>query len=161
MIKRWFEGDNVRYNDFVKALLLNDVKYMNRFMNDVALNTFSSFDVGKNPSRVHEPERFYHGFVLGLIVDLENKYTIVSNRESGFGRYDVCLYPKDLNQPAYILEFKVHDPAEESSLEATVQKALEQIKEKEYDANLLAQGIKRENIHHYGFAFEGKHVLIG
>ena len=161
MIKRWFEGDNIKYNDFVKAMLLNDVKYMNRFMNDIALNTFSFFDVGKNPSAANEPEKFYHGFVLGLIVDLGNRYNIISNRESGFGRYDVCLQPKDKNAPAYILEFKVYDPSEEDSLEDTVQKALNQIAEKNYDANLLAQGIKKENIHHYGFAFKGKEVLIG
>ncbi len=161
MIKRWFEGDSVRYNDFIKALLLNDVKYMNRFMNDMALNTFSSFDVGNKPSSNTEPEKFYHGFVLGLIVDLGNRYNIISNRESGFGRYDVCLEPKDNDSPAYVLEFKVHDPEDEKTLEETVQKALNQIIEKNYDAALLARGIKQENIHHYGFAFEGKKVLIG
>ena len=161
MIKRWFEGDNVRYNDFIKALLLNDVRYMNRFMNEIALNTFSVFDVGKRASENLEPERFYHGFVLGLMVDLADKYHITSNRESGFGRYDVCLEPKLTNEPAYVLEFKVHDPDEEKTLEETVQKALNQIKEKKYDAYLEAKGINRENIHHYGFAFQGKKVLIG
>ncbi len=161
MIKRWFEDDSIRYNDFIKALLLNDVKYMNRFMNDVALNTFSVFDVGKKRSDYYEPERFYHGFILGLMVDLADKYLITSNRESGFGRYDVCLEPKSNSDPAYVLEFKVHDPDDEDSLEDTVQNALSQIKEKNYDASLIKKGIKKENIHHYGFAFEGKKVLIG
>lgn len=161
MIKRWFEGDNIKYNDFIKALLLNDVKYMNRFMNEIALNTFSFFDVGKNSSKKTEPERFYHGFVLGLMVDLRSKYDITSNRESGFGRYDVCLCPKDINDPAYVLEFKVHDPADEKNLEETVKEALKQIKEKNYDAALISKGIPKENIYHYGFAFEGKDVLIG
>lgn len=91
MIKRWFEGDDVKYNDFIKALLLNDVKYMNRFMNEIAINTFSIFDVGKKITATYEPERFYHGFILGLIVELANKYIITSNRESSFGRYDVCF----------------------------------------------------------------------
>ncbi len=161
MIKRWFEDDNVKYNDFIKALLLNDVKYMNRFMNDVALGTFSVFDTGRRQSEKTEPERFYHGFVLGLMVDLADKYVITSNRESGFGRYDVCLLPKQDNAPAYVLEFKVHDPDEEATLEETVEKALSQIEEKKYDADLIAKGIKKENIYHYGFAFEGKKVLIG
>ncbi|WP_330363897.1 AAA family ATPase [Butyrivibrio sp. MC2013] len=161
MIKRWFEGDNVRYNDFIKALLLNDLKYMNRFMNEVAENTFSIFDSGSRPSVKTEPEKFYHGFVLGLIVELQDKYHVRSNRESGFGRYDVCLEPREPGMPAYILEFKVHDPDDEDSLEDTVQKALEQIREKNYDADLIARGVKKKDIHHYGFAFEGKKVLIG
>lgn len=161
MIKRWFEDDNVRYNDFVKALFANDVKYMNRFMNEVALSTFSIFDAGNRPSHRNEPERFYHGFVLGLVVDLKDKYHVSSNRESGFGRYDVCLEPFDKKDPAYIFEFKVHDKDDEKDLQETVQSALAQIEEKNYDAALVAKGVKRENIYHYGFAFEGKQVLIG
>lgn len=161
MIRRWFEGADTRYNDFIKALLSNDLKYMNRFMNEVALNTFSSFDSGNKPSERNEPERFYHGFVLGLIVDLRDRYLITSNRESGFGRYDVCLEPRDINMPAYVLEFKVHDPDDEKSLEDTVKNALKQIEERQYDTDLLARGISKENIYHYGFAFKGKTVLIG
>lgn len=161
MIKRWFEGDSVRYNDFIKALLQNDVKYMNYFMNDVALNTFSSFDTGNRPSDRTTPERFYHGFVLGLIVELTSEYYITSNRESGFGRYDVCLEPRNTGASAYVLEFKVHDPESEATLDDTVKSALEQIKEKKYDAELIKRGIAKKNIHHYGFAFEGKTVKIG
>ena len=161
MIKRWFENSDIRYNDFIKALLSNDVKYMNRFMNDIALNTFSVFDTGKKAGTNYGPERFYHGFVLGLMVDLADRYTITSNRESGFGRYDVCLEPKDQGSPAYVLEFKVHDPESEKDLEDTVRVALKQIKDKNYDASLISKGIAKENIYHYGFAFEGKKVLIG
>lgn len=161
MIKRWFEGDNVGYNDFIKALLQNDVKYMNRFMNDIALNTFSVFDVGKGVSNRREPERFYHGFVLGLMVDLADKYLITSNRESGFGRYDVCLEPKKKSDPAYVIEFKVHDCEDEKDLQETVKKALKQIEDKNYDAALISRGVNKDRIFHYGFAFEGKKVLIG
>ncbi len=161
MVRRWFEGGSSRYNDFIEALLKNDVKYMNKFMNDVALNTFSSFDVGNRPSEYAEPERFYHGFVLGLLVELADKYHIVSNRESGFGRYDVCLEPIKKDNPAYILEFKVHDSDDEKTLEDTVKNALKQIKDKNYDADLLNKGVQEDMIYHYGFAFEGKRVLIG
>lgn len=162
MIQNWFSNYSTSYNDFIKALFLNDIKYMNRFMNRVAKDTFSFFDTGKKPSEETQPERFYHGFVLGLIVDLTGRYHITSNRESGFGRYDVLLEPiKNSEDFAYIFEFKVHDKDDEASLEETVKEALRQIEEKNYDSILLAKGIPEEKIRHYGFAFEGKKVLIG
>lgn len=160
MVRGWFGRSLMDYNDFVKALLLGDVKSMNAYMNRVALNTFSYFDTGKNPSGA-EPERFYHGFVLGLIVDLAGRYVITSNRESGFGRYDVMLKPKRAEDPAIIIEFKVHDPEEEATLKDTVQNALEQIDRQRYEADLIAEGIEKERIRKYGFAFQGKKVCIG
>ena len=161
MIRDWFSGEDVPYNDFIKALLLGDVKAMNRYMNKVALATFSFFDTGSKPSDVTEPERFYHGFVLGLMVELAGRYRVTSNRESGFGRYDVMLEPYKKDAPAFVLEFKVHDPEDERTLEETVKEALRQIADKKYDSELIARGVPRERIHHYGFAFEGKQVLIG
>ncbi|MCM1222162.1 MAG: ATP-binding protein, partial [Lachnospiraceae bacterium] len=161
MIRDWFGADDVPYNNFIKALLLCDVKAMNRYMNKVALATFSFFDTGKRPSDDTEPERFYHGFVLGLMVELAGRYRITSNRESGFGRYDVMLEPCREEDPAYVLEFKVHDPDDEDTLKDTVAEALKQIEEKRYDSELEARGIPKERIRHYGFAFEGKQVLIG
>ena len=161
MICGWFDdGDTEAYNDFIKALFLGDVKAMNTYMNRVALNTFSCFDTGRRPSGA-EPERFYHGFVLGLMVELADRYTITSNRESGFGRYDVLLEPVDNKDSAVILEFKVFDPEEEETLADTVKKALAQIEEKQYAANLAAKGFAEERIRKYGFAFKGKEVLIG
>ena len=161
MICGWFDdGDTEAYNDFIKALLLGDVKAMNTYMNRVALNTFSYFDTGRRPSGA-EPERFYHGFVLGLMVELADRYVITSNRESGFGRYDVLLEPVDNKDSAVILEFKVFDPEEEETLADTVKKALAQIEEKQYAANLVAKGFAVEKIRKYGFAFKGKEVLIG
>ena len=142
-------------------MLLGDKKAMNAYMNRVALSTFSYFDTGRNPS-VEAPERFYHGFVLGLIVELQNRYVITSNRESGFGRYDVMLEPKNPEKDgALILEFKVHDPIDEDDLQDTVKKALSQIEEKQYAAGFKARGIPKEKIRCYGFAFQGKKVLIG
>ena len=161
MFAGWFKNQDANYNDFVKAMLKGSLKEMNIYMNDVALTTFSSFDTGRRPSGKTQPERFYHGFVLGLLADLRERYQIRSNRESGYGRYDVMLMPLNQQDKAIVIEFKVHEPDEESSLQDTVQSALDQIKEKNYDAELLAQGISAERICHYGFAFEGKKVLIG
>ena len=161
MFLGWFKNKDANYNDFVKALLQGHLKEMNFYMNDVALATFSSFDTGKKPSEKSQPERFYHGFVLGLLVELKERYQIRSNRESGYGRYDVLLIPMIKTDDAIVIEFKVHDPGEETSLQDTVQSALQQISDKNYDAELLAQGIPAKQIRHYGFAFEGKKVLIG
>ena len=161
MVRGWFKKTGRNYNRFVKALLEGDLKAMNVYMNDVALKTFSYFDTGTKPSESENPEKFYHGFVLGLIVDLADEYTVVSNRESGFGRYDVMIEPKDTSKDAFILEFKVYDRNYEKTLEDTVASALAQIEEKKYDTVLTAKGISAERIHKYGFAFEGKKVMIG
>lgn len=162
MIDGWFKKYTPNYNAFVKALLADDVRAMNHYINRIALETFSFFDTGKEPSASAEPERFYHGFVLGLMVDLQDKYHITSNRESGFGRYDIMLEPVEIGQSdAIILEFKVIDPESEADLNATVNSALEQIRHKQYDAQLLARGFRPDQIRAYGFAFQGKQVLIG
>ena len=161
MIHDWFSEAEEDYNDFIKAMLLNDLDAMNEYMNRVALTTFSYFDVGRKPSG-EEPERFYHGFVLGLIVDLQSRYLIHSNQESGFGRYDVMLEPRNPDKdPAVLMEFKVRNKRRENSLEDTLQAAKKQIEEKQYAIQLLERGIPREKIYSYGFVFDGKKVLIG
>ncbi|NBI62174.1 hypothetical protein D3Z38_03675 [Clostridiales bacterium] len=178
MARNWFVGSEDDYNDFIKALLSDDLEAMNIYMNDVALTTFSSFDTGKQPSK-SAPERFhavkaitknldgpnssacfYHGIVLGLMVELSDRYVLNSNRESGFGRYDVMLEPKTPQDDAIILEFKVFQPKKEKDLEETVRAALAQIEEKQYAASLKAKGVASERIRTYGFAFEGQKVLI-
>ena len=161
IVHDWFDNRDSHYNEFIKALLQNDKKAMNYYMNKVVRQTISYFDVGNKPSEEIDPERFYHGFVLGLMVDLADRYQILSNRESGFGRYDVMLEPIEAGDAAYVLEFKVYDSEDEQGLQDTVQSALEQIKNRQYDANLLAKGMSPEQIFHYGFAFRGKEVLIG
>jgi hypothetical protein len=163
MILRWFSPVKRETNEFIKALMNGDVESMNEYMNDVALQTFSSFDSGKKESAKKAPENFYHGFVLGLMVDQIENYLIISNRESGYGRYDIMLEPIDKSNeklPGIVIEFKVINPKKETTLEDTVEAALEQIEEKKYDAELIKRGVKKENIHHYGFAFKGKEVLI-
>ena len=160
MIRDWFGKSVKEYNGFIKALLHDNTKEMNAYMNRIALSTFSYFDTGNRPSG-SEPERFYHGFVLGLMVELADRYVITSNRESGFGRYDVMLKPRKKEDDAIILEFKVYDPDDEESLEDTVKAALKQIEDKNYKSALMAEGIGEERIREYGFGFEGKKVLIG
>lgn len=161
MVQGWFERVSGDYNEFVKALLSDDVDVMNEYMNRISQTIFSFFDVGKSPSGKAEPERFYHGFVLGLIVELAGRYVVTSNRESGFGRYDVCLEPTREEDNAVLMEFKVFQPNREKTLEETVQAALRQIEEKRYAAGLMERGIEKERIRAYGVAFEGKKVLIG
>ena len=156
MFKNWFLQKDSSYSQFMQALLQGDTEAMNYFMNRLCLATFSYFDVGQD-----EPEKFYHGFVLGLMAEQMENYTLKSNRESGFGRYDVMLIPKKENLPAIIMEFKSKSRMYTETLEEALQKALQQIEEKNYDAELLALGIPKEHIRHYGFAFEGKKVLIG
>ncbi|MEH2944647.1 AAA family ATPase [Lachnospiraceae bacterium KK002] len=161
MVRGWFRSVDADYNDFVRAMLQGDIRGMNVYMNEISLEIFSSFDTGKRPSS-RTPERFYHGFVLGLLVDLRRRYVITSNRESGYGRYDVMLEPRNPKEDdAVLLEFKVFDQTEEATLQDTVEAALRQIEEKDYAAQLLVRGIPKARIHRYGFAFQGKKVLIG
>ena len=163
LFKSWFNQSRTNYNQFIKALLQNDIDALNYYMNQITMATFSYFDVNGAEGGQSEPERFYHGFVLGLIAEQTDIYEIRSNRESGFGRYDVMMIPrkKDDRYPAVIIEFKVRSLVKEADLEAAVQAAKKQIEEKNYDAELFARGFKKEEILHYGFAFEGKKVLIG
>ena len=160
MIRKWFSSMGTVYNGFIRALLQDDVKSMNAYMNRVALATFSYFDSGRNPSMETQPERFYHGFVLGMAVELADRYMITSNRESGFGRYDVMMEPKNRTDNAIIIEFKVRDSKEEATLLDTAEAALKQIEEQQYEVTLKNRGIPSDRIRTYGFAFEGKKVLI-
>lgn len=161
LIREWFSDFTPAYNEFVKALLSGDVETMNEYMNYVALETFSSFDTGRKVSVNTEPERFYHSFVLGLLVELRGRYILTSNRESGYGRYDVLLEPVNDRDDAIIIEFKVFHPAKEKKLADTVKAAHMQIEEKQYAAVLEAKGIQKSRTRKYGIAFEGKRVLIG
>ena len=160
MVRRWFYQAEAEYSDFLLALLQGDLDAMNEYMNRISIEMFSYFDTGKK-AYGSDPERFYHGFVLGLLVELKDRYLITSNRESGFGRYDLVMEPRKEELPAIIIEFKVFNKRREQNLEETVAAALLQIEEKQYEKELIARGIAKERIKKYGFAFLGKEVLIG
>lgn len=161
MVRGWFEAAGEDYGDFVASLLQGDLDAMNHYMNDVALETLSVFDTGTRPAD-NAPERFYHGFVLGLLVELRGRYRVRSNRESGFGRYDVMLEPCNPHRDdGIVIEFKVRDPHREASLDETVVAARAQIDEKQYASELVSRGVPVDRVRCYGFAFEGKRVLIG
>lgn len=156
-VKEWFADSRIKYNDFITALLQNDIYYMNEYMNAITHRIFSYFDVSGN----NEPERFYHGFILGLMVNLENEFYISSNRESGLGRYDVILEPKNpLKNHAIVMEFKVFRKGKDASMESAAAEALAQIDKKQYITALTERGISRDNIYCYGLVFDGKEVVI-
>jgi len=159
MVKSWF-GSSGDMSPFLRTMLQGDVKTMGRYLNRIMQDTISYFDSGKQPSQ-REPENFYHGLVLGLIAEKAGDYRILSNRESGFGRYDVVMEPLNHTEPAVILEFKVFDKEDgEETLEDTAANALRQIEDKRYDRDLLNIGISSENIRKYGIAFEGKNCIV-
>ena len=160
LFQNWFAQTACGLSSFTKALLQGDTRGMRRYLNEIMLNSMSYFDDGKQPS-YRVPENFYHGLVLGLLAENMREYEVTSNRESGFGRYDVMLVPRMEGLPAAILEFKVFDQEdEENTLEDTSRNALKQIEEKQYEASLLCRGIPKEKILKYGFAFRDKECLI-
>ncbi len=119
MVEGWFSPAGTRYDQFEQAILSGDARTATKCLAAVTMACLSSFDAGTHPSEYSEPERFYHGLVLGLLASLRGRWSVESNRESGFGRYDVALVPTDGangTDPAVVMEFKVFDPDEEQTL---------------------------------------------
>ena len=160
-INRWFGRVREDYNGFVSSILAANTEDATDYLNDITLASMSSFD-GATKTAESEPERFYHGLVLGLLVSLRGRYTVESNRESGRGRCDVLLVPANNNHtdPAIIIEFKAFDARRESTLEDTAERALAQIEEKVYATTLVERGFLAEQILSYGIAFRGKEALV-
>ena len=155
IIRDWF-SNKVIGNDL--RSILNDLVTLNLYEFErkfivLVRQMFSFMDVGENTA-----ENFYHAFVLGMLVGLKDTYYVNSNRESGFGRYDIMLEPKDQNGNSFIIEFKVLDDMLETTIEQTIENAKKQIIEKRYEENLIERGFK--NITKIVFAFKGKDVKM-
>ena len=155
IIDDWFK-DKVIGNDLnsiLKDLVTLNLEQFEEKFERLVLEMFSFMDIGENTA-----ENFYHAFVLGMLVGLKDSYYVNSNRESGLGRYDIMLEPKDKNQKSFIMEFKVHKPERENTIEETIQNAKKQIEEKKYEQNLQERGFT--SITKMVFAFKGKEVKM-
>jgi flavin-binding protein dodecin len=129
------------------------VKDFSKFFSDFIKNVCSYYDFADK-----EPERVYHALVLGMMVQMQSEYRITSNRESGYGRYDIILHPLKKELPAYVFEFKKFDSEDESTIQDTLDAAMEQMKELKYASVLEQEG--HENITHIAIAFKGKEVKM-
>ncbi len=155
IVRNWF-NDKVIGNDLrsiLKDLLTLNLKEFEKKFDVLVREMFSFMDVGENTA-----ENFYHAFVLGMLVGLRDTYYVNSNRESGYGRYDIMLEPKDKTANSFIMEFKVLENKEEKTIEDTIENAKKQIEEKKYEENLQERGF--ENITKMVFAFKGKEVRM-
>ena len=157
LVKRWFENVGGNYSYFVRALLEGNIDDMTDTLTEICESMISSFDVSGKDA----PENFYHGLVIGLLVELRGRYEIKSNRESGLGRYDVMLRPMDKNDNAIIIEFKSKRRSDKSrTLDELADMALMQIEDKKYETELLEAGYSADKINKFAFVFEGKELLI-
>ena len=155
IINDWFK-DKVIGNDLksiLKDLVTLNLKEYEKKFEKLVVEMFSYMDVGENTA-----ENFYHAFVLGMLVGLKDSYYVNSNRESGLGRYDIMLEPKDKNENSFIMEFKVLEDKEEKTIEETIENAKKQIEEKGYEQNLKERGFT--NITKMVYAFKGKEVKM-
>ncbi|MBA3237428.1 MAG: AAA family ATPase [Parachlamydiaceae bacterium] len=155
MISNWFEKTihMSNYHLLLNSLINGDIATFSQIFQEFLLSSVSVFDLSFD-----EPEKLYHAFILGMLIGLKDRYEVQSNRESGYGRYDVMLIPKNQDDLGIIMEFKKVGRFENADLETAVLSALKQIEDKHYTQGLLNRGIKR--ILHLGLAFEGKKVLI-
>ncbi len=155
MIEEW-QGESYiasEYNEMLKALINFDYEVFEEIFIDYVEKSLSYFDVSGE-----EPERVYHSFVLGMLVSLNNTHYVLSNRESGYGRYDVMVIPKDISRPGIIIEFKRARKTNKKAIEQLIEEAKTQIEEKKYETELLNRGIT--NIKKLVIVFKGKEVCV-
>jgi hypothetical protein len=143
---------NEKLEIMLKALIEGDVRLFEKMLRKVVLAVFSYHDFSG------EPEKVYHALVTGLLIWISNTHQIISNRESGYGRYDITIIPHDLNQTGYVIEFKTVDKEDNETVETAVEAALAQIEEKKYETELVGKGIK--NIKKLAVVFSGKDVYV-
>ena len=155
MILDWFEKTihENNYRLLLNSLITGDIDTFSQIFQEFLLSAVSVFDVSSD-----EPEKIYHAFVLGMLIGLKDRYHVKSNRESGYGRYDVMLIPKNPSDLGIIMEFKKVGRFEKTDLDSAVASALKQIEDKHYDQELLDRGVGR--ILYLALAFEGKRVAI-
>jgi hypothetical protein len=144
--------ENEKLEIMLKALISGDIKLFEKMLRKVVLAVFSYHDFGG------EAEKVYHALVAGLLVWITNTHEIKSNRESGYGRYDIMIIPRDLSLTGYVIEFKAVDKEENETVETAAAAALAQIEEKKYETELIDKGI--ENIKKLAVVFSGKDVYV-
>ncbi len=154
IIRRYFSTkiENEKVEIMLKALIDGDIKLFEKMLRKVVLAVFSYHDFGA------EPEKVYHALVAGLLIWISNTHEIKSNRESGYGRYDIMIIPHDLSLTGYVIEFKTVDTEDNETVETAAAAALEQIEEKKYETELIDRGI--ENIKKLAILFRGKDVYV-
>jgi hypothetical protein len=155
-VSTWVEaglGGSERVDALARAMLAGNDKVFGRLLSDLVLKVLSYHDTGGR-----EPERVFQAFVLGMLVHLEGRFEVRSNRESGEGRYDVAVLPKQAGQPGVVVEIKQVDETEGETVEQALETALRQIRERGYTAELEARGATP--ILEYGVVFDGKRVWV-
>ena len=155
IVRDWFRNKVIGndLNSILKDLITLNIEEFEEKFKILVREMFSYMDVGRNTA-----ENFYHAFVLGMLVGLKDSYYVNSNRESGTGRYDIMLEPKDKKENSFIMEFKVFKEEKEKTIEETIENAKKQITDRRYEENLRERGFS--HITKMVFAFKGKEVAM-
>lgn len=155
LIEKWFKEarTNEYYETMLEMLTSGNIRVFEGIFKEFVINNLSYFDISGK-----EPERVYHAFVLGMLVSLSNEYEVKSNKESGYGRYDVMIIPKDISKIGIIIEFKKIDHFLDDTIEEATVEALKQIEDKKYEQELKAKGVK--DIVKLAIVFKGKEIKV-
>ncbi|OOM73830.1 hypothetical protein CLOBL_45600 [Clostridium sp. BL-8] len=155
LIEKWFKETltNQKYEEMLSRLICGDIENFGYIFKEFVIDNLSYFDVSGK-----EPERVYHAFVLGMLVSLSENYEVKSNKESGYGRYDVMIIPKDILKLGIIIEFKKINELSKETIDMAAQEALKQIEKNKYEQELISKGI--ENTIKLSIVFKGKEISI-